>query len=278
MQQATLHRLLTALRRAGASTVVFLATLAPTLAGADTKGDYVIGPGDVLRINVYQNPDLTLETRINESGAISYPLLGTVKLGGLSVTQAEKSIADGLLKGNFLRQPQVSMQLLQVRGNQASVLGMVNRPGRYPIEVTGLRLTELLATAGGIAPSGADVVTLSGVRNGQQFRKQIDIGQLLNNGKRDDDPVVENGDAIYVDRMPMVYVYGQVQRPGSFRVERGMTVMQALANGGGLTLRGTEKGLKIHRRVSSGKVNEVEAGLNDPVQEGDVIFVRESLF
>ena len=278
MQQATLHRLLTALRRAGASTVVFLATLAPTLAGADTKGDYVIGPGDVLRINVYQNPDLTLETRINESGAISYPLLGTVKLGGLSVTQAEKTIADGLLKGNFLRQPQVSLQLLQVRGNQASVLGMVNRPGRYPIEVTGLRLSELLATAGGIAPTGSDTVTLSGVRNGQQFRKQIDVGQLLNNGKREDDPVVENGDSIYVDRMPMVYVYGQVQRPGSMRVERGMTVMQVLANGGGLTQRGTEKNIKLNRRGADGRVQEKEVNLNETVTEGDVIFVRESMF
>ena len=278
MPQATRHRLLTALRRAAASTAVVLAALAPSLANANPKGDYVIGPGDVLRINVYQNPDLTLETRINESGAISYPLLGTVKLGGLSVTQAEKTIADGLLKGNFLRQPQVSLQLLQVRGNQASVLGMVNRPGRYPIEVTGLRLSELLATAGGIAPTGSDTVTLSGVRNGQQFRKQIDVGQLLNNGKREDDPVVENGDSIYVDRMPMVYVYGQVQRPGSMRVERGMTVMQVLANGGGLTQRGTEKNIKLNRRGADGRVQEKEVNLNETVTEGDVIFVRESLF
>lgn len=279
MPHTTRHRLFTALRRAAASTAVFLAALAaPTLANANPKGDYVIGPGDVLRINVYQNPDLTLETRINESGAISYPLLGTVKLGGLSVTQAEKSIADGLLKGNFLRQPQVSLQLLQVRGNQASVLGMVNRPGRYPIEVTGLRLSELLATAGGIAPTGSDAVTLSGVRNGQQFRKQIDIGQLLNNGKREDDPVIENGDSVYVDRMPMVYVYGQVQRPGSMRIERGMTVMQVLANGGGLTQRGTEKNIKLNRRGADGRVQEKEVNLNETVLEGDVLFVRESLF
>lgn len=278
MTPTTRQRLTTALRRATAGAMVTLATLAPTLAQAQPKGDYVIGPGDVLRVNVYQNPDLTLETRINENGSISYPLLGTVKLGGLSVNQAEKTIADGLLKGNFLRQPQVSVQLLQVRGNQASVLGMVNRPGRYPIEVTGLRLSELLATAGGVAPTGSDTVVLSGIRNGQQFRKQIDIGQLLNSGKREDDPIIENGDSVYVDRMPMVYVYGQVQRPGSMRVERGMTVMQVLANGGGLTQRGTEKNLKLHRREVGGKTIEKEASLTDPVTEGDVLFVRESLF
>lgn len=279
MPQATRHRrLLTALRHAAARIALFLAVLAPNLANAETQGDYIIGPGDVLRINVYQNPDLTLETRINESGTISYPLLGSVRLGGLSLIQAEKTIADGLLKGNFLRQPQVSLQLLQVRGNQASVLGMVNRPGRYPIEVTGLRLSELLAIAGGIAPTGSDVVTLSGVRNKQMFRKQIDVGQLLNSGKREDDPVVENGDSVYVDRMPLVYVYGQVQRPGSMRVERGMTVMQVLANGGGLTLRGTDKNIKLHRRGSDGRAIEKETNLNEMVVDGDVIFVRESLF
>lgn len=278
MPHAT-RRLRDALRRTAATAALLLTALAPQWAQAqNSKADYIIGPGDVLRVNVYQNPDLTLETRISESGTISYPLLGAIKLGGLSIGAAEKTISDGLLKGNFLKQPQVSVQLLQVRGNQASVLGMVNRPGRYPIEVTGLRVSELLATAGGIAPTGSDILTLTGVRQGKQFRKQIDIGQLLTTGKLDDDPVIENGDAIYVDRMPMVYIYGQVQRPGSMRVERGMTVMQVLANGGGLTQRGTDKNIKLHRRDASGKVAERDAPMNETVQEGDVLFVRESLF
>lgn len=279
MLHALRQRLRQALRHTAATATLLLAAALPQWThAADAKVDYIIGPGDVLRINVYQNPDLTLETRISESGTISYPLLGNVKLGGLSIAEAEKSIATGLLKGNFLKQPQVNLQLLQVRGNQASVLGMVNKPGRYPIEVTGLRLSELLATAGGIAPTGSDIATLTGVRGGKQFRKQIDIGQLLSTGSLQDDPVIENGDSVYVNRMPMVYVYGQVQRPGSMRVERGMTVMQVIANGGGLTLRGTEKNIKLHRRDASGTVAEKEAPLNDLVQEGDVLFVRESLF
>jgi polysaccharide biosynthesis/export protein len=240
--------------------------------------DYVIGPGDVLRINVYQNADLTLETRVSESGTISYPLLGSVKLGGLSIGQAERAIADGLLKGNYLRNPQVNVMLMQVRGNQASVLGMVNRPGRYPIEVTGLRMSELLATAGGVAPGGSDIVTLTGMRNNKQVRYSLDIGKLLTSGSLDQDPVIINGDTLYVDRMPLVYIYGQVQRPGSVRLERGMTIMQALASGGGLTLRGTEKNIKVHRRGSDGKVKEYDAVLTDPLVDGDVIFVRESLF
>lgn len=258
-----------------------LITLLPVLvsAQADARRDYVLGAGDVVRISVYQNPDLTLETRVSESGSVSYPLLGALKLGGLSITQAEKLIADGLLKGNFLRQPQVSVLLLQVRGNQASVLGMVNRPGRYPIEVVGMRLSDLVATAGGIASGGADSVALTGVRDGKTMRQTIDIGTLLTTGDPKDDPLIYNGDTVYVERMPLVYIYGEVQRPGPMRIERGMTVMQALATGGGTNQRGTVKGLKIHRRgAKAGQVDIIEPGLNDLVRDGDVIYVRESLF
>ncbi|NZD46433.1 polysaccharide export protein EpsE [Sphaerotilus sulfidivorans] len=255
--------------------------LAPVLAHAqlsEAQRDYVLGPGDVVRVSVYQNQDLTLETRITESGAISYPLLGQVRLGGLSVPQAEKVIADGLKNGNFVRQPQVSILVTQVRGNQASVLGMVNRPGRYPIEQTGMRLSELLATAGGIAQGGSDQVVLSGMRDRKPLRVVIDVPLLFAQSGGVNDPVIANGDTVYVERMPMVYIYGEVQRPGAMRLERDMTVLQGLASGGGLTQRGTEKGLRLHRRGADGKVQILQPGMNDPLQNGDVIYLRESLF
>ncbi len=81
-----------------------------------------------------------------------------------------------------------------------------------------------------------------------------------------------------VDRQPQVYIYGEVQRPGVLRLERGMTVMQALASGGGLTQRGTHKGLRVHRKTADGRIAVIEPTLDDSVQDGDVVFVRESLF
>lgn len=258
-----------------------LMLLAPVLAHAqlsEAQRDYVLGAGDVVRVSVYQNQDLTLETRITESGTISYPLLGQVRLGGLSVPQAEKVIADGLKNGNFVRQPQVSILVTQVRGNQASVLGMVNRPGRYPIEQNGMRLSELLATAGGIAQGGSDQVVLSGMRDRKPLRVVIDVPLLFAQSGGVNDPVIANGDTVYVERMPMVYIYGEVQRPGAMRLERDMTVLQGLASGGGLTQRGTEKGLRLHRRGADGKVQILQPGMNDLLQNGDVIYLRESLF
>ena len=247
-------------------------------AANDTQRDYVLGAGDVVRISVFQNADLSLEARVSEGGSISYPLLGSVKLGGLSVQQAEKAIADGLRNGQFVKQPQVGILVVQVRSNQASVLGLVNRPGRYPIEVTGMRMSELVALAGGIAQGGSDVVSLTGTRNGVPMRVQIDLPGLFNASNNANDPVVLNGDVVFVDRMPLVYVYGEVQRPGALRIERGMTVLQGLAASGGLTQRGTEKGIRLHRKSADGKVQVLQPAMDDKVLDGDVVFVRESLF
>ncbi len=247
-------------------------------AATATTAEYRIGSGDVVRINVYQNPDLAIETRVTEAGLISYPLLGSIRVGGLSVTATEKLIADGLRSGNFVKQPQVTLVVMQVRGNQASVLGMVNRPGRYPIEVADMRLTDLLAMAGGTAVNGSDMVVVTGTRDGKPFRAEVDMPSVFATGGTGKDMLINNGDSIWVDRQPLVYIYGEVQRPGPMRVERGMTVMQSLATGGGLTQRGTQKGIRIHRRAADGKVQVMEPMLDDKVQDGDVVYVRESLF
>jgi polysaccharide biosynthesis/export protein len=248
---------------------------APALA---SPNEYRLGSGDVIRVSVFQNPDLTLESRITEAGIVSYPLLGNVRLGGLSVTAAEKAIADGLRNGNFVKQPQVTLVVLQVRGNQASVLGQVNRPGRYPIEVADMRLSELLATAGGTAPNGTDIVVLTGTRNGQSYRYEVDLPLLFSPGGRDKDIFVLNGDTVWVDRQQVVYIYGEVQRPGPMRLERDLTVLQALATGGGLTQRGTAKGIVVHRKEANGSIKVMEPTMTDKLRDGDVVFVRESLF
>lgn len=240
--------------------------------------EYRLGAGDVVRITVFQNPELTLESRLTEGGQISFPLLGAVRLGGLSVPEAEKVLVDGLAKGNFLRNPQVTIIVLQVRGSQANVLGQFNRPGRYPLEMAETKLTDLVALAGGVAPGGADVIVVTGQRNGQAFREEVDLPALFGPGGQARDIVVRNGDAVWVDRQPIVYIYGEVQRPGPMRLERGLTLLQALATGGGLTPRGTEKGIRVHRKSAEGQVEVSQPAMTDLLREGDVVFVRESLF
>jgi len=270
-------------RLLGALTALLLAWALPAAAQQPVAtavlapAEYRLGPGDVVRVSVYQNQDLTLEARVNESGNIAYPLLGSVKLAGLGIAEAEKTIADGLRNGNFVRQPQVTLSVLQIRANLVSVLGQVNKPGRYPIDLADTRLTDLLAAAGGVAGGGSDIVVITGTRKGQPYRLEVNVQTLFTAGTQDNNIVVQNGDTLWVDRQPLVYIYGEVQRPGPMRLERDMTVMQALATGGGLNARGTQKGIRVHRKVD-GAIKVIESGLDDKVQEGDVVFVRESLF
>ena len=242
-----------------------------------TQPEYLLGKGDSIRVVIFQNPDLTVETRVTENGTISYPLVGAIRVGGLSIPEAERTIAKALSDGGFIQKPQVNIVLLANRGNQVSVLGAVNRPGRYPLETFNTRLSEMVAIAGGITVTGADLVILTGARDGQPFRREIDIPAMFLDDKLDSDTVVSGGDVLFVYRMPIYYIYGEVQRPGSSRIERGMTVRQALAQSGGPTFRGTERRLRIYRRVG-GSVQSITPNLNDPIQPDDVLYVNESLF
>ena len=240
--------------------------------------DYKLGPGDAIRVQVYQNPDLTVEARVSESGSINYPLVGGVALGGLSIGQAETKIAQSLRSSNILKSPQVNIVLLQVRGNQVSVLGQVAKPGRFPLETFNVRVSDMLAAAGGVTQMGDDVLVVSGVRDGKPFRKTIDIPALFVGNRSQDDIVLAAGDTLYVNKAPMYYIYGEAQKPGPYRIERGMTVMQALAQGGGTTNRGSQDRLRLHRARADGTVEQTVPRLTDPVQPNDVLYVRESIF
>ena len=254
-----------------------MATLLLLSAGIAGAADVQLGAGDVLKISVYGNPDLALETRVSEAGEITFPLVGNVALGGLSVSAAEKKLGGLLESGGFLRKAQVNIIVTQLQSQQVSVLGQVNRPGRYPIE--GKRsLMDMLAMAGGVSPDGGDMVSLIRKRNGKTTRELIDIIDMVRSADLNRDLDVAGNDVIFVERAPRFYIYGEVQRPGAFRLERSMTVLQALSVGGGLTQRGTERGIRIKRRDEAGKLQVINAKHDDLLQVDDMVYVQESLF
>ena len=181
-----IHRLLAALWLLLSAIALSSASLA-NAAEPRANVDYKLGQGDAIRILVFQNPDLTLDSRVSESGTITYPLIGTVNIGGLSIEAAEKRIAAGLKDGGFVQKPQVNIILIQVRGNQVSVLGQVNRPGRFPLETANNRVSDVLAMAGGIIPSGADSVIVTGIREGKPFRREIDFPGIFIDDKSENE-------------------------------------------------------------------------------------------
>jgi polysaccharide export outer membrane protein len=231
-----------------------------------------------VRVSVYQQPDMATETRVSELGTITVPLLGPVPVAGVTARRVEDRITLLLKSRGFVRDPQVIVTVVQFNSRQVSVLGLVSRPGRYSLGEGTYRLTDVLALAGGALPDGADTVTLVSSISGKTQKFEIDLPSLFKVGDFTNNPVVMAGDSIYVARAPLFYIYGEVNRPGVFRLDKGMTVMQALSVGGGLTLRGTEKNVQIRRRNASGGYEILKGALNERVQPDDVIFVRESLF
>lgn len=319
--------------------------------------NYILGAGDVLKINVYSNPDLSLETRVSEAGLITYPLIGQVMVGGLTTFAAEKRIAGLLESRGFIKEPQVNVLVVQFQSKLVSVLGSVNKPGRYPLERTtnladllalvggatpdgsdlvtvtstegkkeydlhklvsepgglksiilsggevvyvhardvavmgqvnrpgkyavvgGVRtVADFLSVAGGVTAAGSDKVTVSTLRDGKINRFEVDVDDLFRTGNNASNIELSSGDSIYIPQAPMVYLYGEVQRPGSYRIQREMTVMQALALGGGLTSRGTQRNIKLHRKNTKGEVMQLFPALTDLVQQDDVLYIQESLF
>ena len=245
---------------------VFLALTFLAMAPLHAEQADKLGPGDTIRVTVFQQPDMTTEARVSDRGTIPLPLIGETKVGGATAAEASTIIAESLKKGQYLKNPQVTVALTAVRSRQVSVLGMVARPGRYVLEDAKPGLSDVIASAGGIVAGGNDTVTV--IRNGES--------QKVNALAKDFE--LKPGDTIHVDRGPTYYIYGEVTRSGAYPVQAGQTVMQAISVAGGITPRGSERRLKLRRPGPDGQVVETDAKLQDQVKADDVIFVREALF
>jgi polysaccharide export outer membrane protein len=238
----------------------------------------VLGPGDSVRISVYPYPDLTTEVRLAEDGQVNLPMIGRVELKGMTPDQASREIAERLVRGKFINNPQVDVAVLEARSRQVSVLGFVTRPGRYMLEGSTAKVSDVLAMAGGLVPEAADtaVVTRKGGEKSESLN--VDLAAVIRGGQAGKDIEVRSGDSVFVPKAPVVYVYGEVIRGGSYRLEPGMTVMQAISVAGGITPRGSERRMSLRRRAADGKMVEKHARPEDLIAADDVIFVRESIF
>ena len=225
-----------------------------------------LGVGDAIHVTVFQQPDLTTDARISDKGTVALPLIGETKVAGLSQQEAAASIASKLKEGKYLKNPQVTVAVTTLRSRQVSVLGLVARPGRYALDDTSTKLTDVIAAAGGIAAGGWENVTV--IRDGKPEKVNI-----LSSAYQ-----LKNGDTVQVERAPVFYMYGEVAHGGAFRLENDMTIMQALAAGGGITPRGSDRRIKLRRAAADGKVEEKDATLSDKLKADDVIFVKEALF
>ncbi len=238
------------------------------------SAEYQLGAGDLLRINVYGYPDMSADVRVDEAGSITYAYVGSVAVRGRSARDVESLVADKLSGGGFIRSPQVSVLVADYRSQKVAVMGQGARPGQYPLRKSS-SIIDLLAEAGGVMNTiAADEATLL---RADGTKVPIDLFALFDGDPRQN-AMVAAGDTIYVPRASQFYVYGEVQRPGTYRLERNMTVSQAISTGGGLTPRGSERRATLKRRDDLGKERHISVKGSDLLQPDDVLVVKESLF
>jgi polysaccharide export outer membrane protein len=252
--------------------------------------DYKVGPNDVLNITVFDQPQLTGRYMIQADGSFTFPLLGRVSVGGLTMQAVEAHVRDSLAKG-YLKNPQVGVSVEEFRSQQVFIVGEVRQPGI--LQFTGsMTMIEALARAGSTTdragveavvvrtPDGAsppDAATLARARKGDDANVIRVNLETLQNGALTQNVTLQSGDTIFVPRAETVFVSGQVYRPGEYPIRAGMTVRQLLALAGGVTDRGSTRRIQIIREIDS-KETTISADQQDTVRGGDTILVRERFF
>jgi len=250
--------------------------------------DYVVGPQDVLTITSYDQADLSGKFTLEADGTFTYPLIGRVKAGGLTLRALEEALRKRLIDDGYFKNPQITVSVETYKSQKIYVVGEVRAPGAYPLSGD-MNLVEAIARAGSTLPSasgeaiivhpvlpGASGPTLPN-QDAAAKTERIDL-RAMQNGVYTQTTILRDGDTIFVPRAESVYVFGQVKNPGAYALQQKDTsVLQALSLAGGITDRGATTRIRIVRMVGSEK-KELKVKLSDPVLPGDTIIVAERIF
>lgn len=264
-----------------------LLVLACAWPAAAQQQAYQIGQGDILKIAVWSQPELSGEFTVDVAGAITMPLIGAVKAAGQTVAQIETDIRTRLADG-YVINPQVAIGVAQFKSQRIFVVGEVRTPGVVPLSGT-LTLIEALTRVGALTESaGGELVVIRPAEGtevngpvvpgmpGVQEVARLDIQELQAKGPTSNIEL-RDGDTVLIPRAELIFVNGQVNSPGAFNYEKGMTVLRAISKASGVNEMGSDKKVTIVR-VVNGKRTEIKASVGDILQPGDTIKVGTRWF
>lgn len=233
------------------------------------RESYVLGIGDKVEVSVLGRTDFTSQVEIQADGTIQLPFIKSVHAADRTVLALRDQIRQALISGQIFSDPAVNVSVVSYSSRSVTVLGQVKAAGVVPID-RAYRVSEVIARAGGVADPAIDAITLTRA-NGQSVELSLrDIATAGPGG----DPVVSDGDKIFVAPPRTFYLSGQVNTPGAYPIEKGMTLLMAVPRGGGASALGSTKRVKLIR-------NGVEikgAKPTDLIQPGDLIVVPERFF
>jgi polysaccharide export outer membrane protein len=237
-----------------------------------------LGVGDSITISVYDQPDMTATVYISDDGTVPVALAGPVHVAGLSPAAAAQAIDKALRDGKYFNDPHTTITVVLSRSQRVSVLGEVGSPGRYPID-SKTTIFDLLAQAGGTKETSATTIyLLRNDKDGKVIRYPINLRVMGDDQKSIATQSLQGGDSIFVPKVEQFYVYGEVTSPNVYRLEPGMTIVQAIVKAGGITQRGSRRRIEVTRKGPNGEEIKTSGKLEDLIKPDDVIRVKESIF
>lgn len=245
----------------------------PAISQAD---DYIIGPGDVLKITVYDHDDLKTTVRVTENGHIVMPLLGQVKVEGMKTSDVSEQLSR-LLADGYIVNPQVNVFIEEFRSKKAVILGHINKPGIAELRGATTFL-EIVSQAGGLKEGSGDTATIKRIEDGKQKVIAININSLVQGGNISQNILIQDGDTIYIPKGGTCYVTGEVDEPDAYPCDNDATVLNLIALAGGFTGKASHSGVRIIRMIDNAKTVLKDVDLNTPVVANDIIVVPESFF
>jgi polysaccharide export outer membrane protein len=266
-------------------TSLMLAVITPQTRPANSVPNYIIGRQDLLTITVFEEPQLTGRFRVDNDGSITFPLIGRIMASGLTLHGLEDALKRQLAAG-YLKNPQVSVEVDQYKSQSIFIIGEVRSPGKYAVSGN-MTLIEALAQAGSTTPGASSEVLIvhpkravtEAVLPSDDASAEVTKVSLkdLQSGKLSQNVAIQDGDTIFVPKADTFFITGHVKNPGSYVMDRGTTILQAISLAGGLSEKGSNKGMKVSR-VVDGKKIDVTVKLTDLVQPGDTIQIRQRFF
>jgi polysaccharide export outer membrane protein len=241
----------------------------PAASSEAAEQPYILGPEDVVELEVLGRADFKTRAKIGSDGTILLPYVGQMQAADRTTKQLAAEVTAALEAGSYFQRPILRVEVVSFASRYVTVLGAVGSPGLVPIN-RAYRLSEILARVGGISAASADYVVVR-PEQGPEHRYSI---KALTTGELSQDPYVAPGDKIFLPTAEIYYLSGQVRSPGQYAVAPDLTIRMAIARAGGLTELGSNKRIKINRKNK--KVGKVS--LDDVVQAGDVIEIGERLF
>jgi polysaccharide biosynthesis/export protein len=242
-----------------------------------------IGPGDLLEITVFDTPELSGKVRVSSSGDISLPLIGSMHVAGLKTDEMQALVARKLIDGQLLKDPQVTVFMAEYATQGVSVLGEVKKPGIYPT-LGQHRLLDYISLAEGLTPLAGTNVTIT--PRGKPSALTMVRLSSKSSPTESENPEILPGDTIFVSKAGIVYVVGDVGKPGGFIMDQDehLTVLQALALAQGTNSTAAKSHARIIRKRPSGHeeipldLGKILAAKSRDValQDDDIVFVPAS--